>query len=62
MNPFEAQEATLHIPIHELGISAEETYQMEDLLTDTCYSVRGETFHIRLDPNIEPAVIFSVYR
>jgi len=62
MNPFEAQETTLHIPIHELGISAGETYQMEDLLTDTCYSVQGETFHIRLDPNIEPAVIFSVYR
>lgn len=62
MNPFEVQEAVLHIPIHELGNSVGETYQLIDLLTDTRYSVKDDTFHIRLDPKIEPAVIFAVYR
>ena len=62
MNPFDTQEATLHIPIHDFGISAGEPYQMEDLLTDTRYSAQGETFHVRLDPNVEPAMILTVVR
>lgn len=62
MNPFEAQEATLHIPIHELGIPAEETYQLHDLLTEASFLVKGGTYHLRLDPHIEPAAIFAVRR
>jgi len=62
MNPFEVQEGTLHIPIVELGIPDHETYQLHDLLTDTYYLVKGEAYHLRLDPHAEPAAIFAVRR
>ena len=62
MDPFNAQEATLHIPIHEFGISGGDKYQLEDLLTDTRHDMQGDNFFIRLDPKVEPAVIFSLRR
>ncbi|RMH32290.1 MAG: alpha-1,4-glucan--maltose-1-phosphate maltosyltransferase [Nitrospirae bacterium] len=62
LDPFEAHEATLHIPIHELGIREDETYQLHELLTDTRHLVTGGTYHLRLNPQEEPAAIFLVRR
>ena len=62
LNPFQAQTARLTIPLGELGIDAEETYQMHDLLTDHRDLVIGDTYSIRLDPHVEPAAIFAIRR
>jgi starch synthase (maltosyl-transferring) len=62
LNPFQAQEVNLTIPIGELGIQAEEMYQLHDLLTDTRSLVKGNRYQIRLDPQQEPAAIFAVRR
>ena len=62
MNPFQTQEALLHIPIGEFGIHEDEIYQLHELLTDTYHLVKGSTYVIRLDPQEEPAAIFAVRR
>ena len=62
MDPFQTQEAVLHIPIDEIGLPEDETYQLHELLTDTRHLVKGRTYTIRLDPQTEPAAIFAVRR
>jgi starch synthase (maltosyl-transferring) len=62
MDPFQTQEAVLHIPIDEIGLKEDETYQLHELLTDTRHLVKGQTYTIRLDPQTEPAAIFAVRR
>lgn len=62
MDPFQTQEALLHIPIQDFGIAEEETYQLHELLTDTRHLVKGPHYTVRLDPQVEPAAIFAVRR
>ena len=62
LNPFQAQPARLTIPLADLGIAPDETYQMHDLLTDHRDLVIGDTYSIRLDPHTEPAAIFAIRR
>ncbi len=62
MDPFQAQEAVLHIPIDEIGLKDDETYQLHELLTDTRHLVKGRTYSLRLDPQTEPAAIFAIRR
>jgi starch synthase (maltosyl-transferring) len=62
MNPYQTQEAVLHIPIGELGVGEEDTYQLHELLTETYHLVKGSSYTIRLDPQDAPAAIFAVRR
>jgi starch synthase (maltosyl-transferring) len=62
LNPFQAQSATLTIPLRELGLAPDETYQLHDLITDRRDLVIGHTYSIRLDPHVEPATILAVRR
>jgi starch synthase (maltosyl-transferring) len=62
LNPFQAQTARLIIPLSDLGIEPDETYQMHDLLTDHRDLVIGDIYSIRLDPHHEPAAIFAIRR
>lgn len=62
MDPHHLQETVLHIPIEELGIAEDATYQLHELFTDTSHAVTGSTYSIRLDPHTEPAVIFAIRR
>ncbi|MGH7255836.1 MAG: maltotransferase domain-containing protein, partial [Nitrospirales bacterium] len=62
LNPFQAQEARLRIPIGDLGITPEETYQLHNLLTDHRALVKGDTHTIRLDPEVDPAAVYAVRR
>lgn len=62
LNPFQAQDCRLRIPIGELGIGPEETYQLHNLITDHRDLVKGDAHAIRLDPEAEPAAIFAVRR
>ena len=59
LDPFDAHETWLHLPLAEWGLEPEEPFQVEDLLT-------GETHlwhayqHMRLDPHDEPARLYAV--
>ena len=62
LNPFEPQESAVHVPIHDLGIRPDETYQLHDLITGRRYYWKGERNFIRLDPGNEPAHLFQLLR
>jgi starch synthase (maltosyl-transferring) len=62
MDPYTVHEARLRIPIEECGISEHDTYQMHELIQDTRHQVVGRDYTIRLDPNHEPAAIFTLRR
>ncbi|MCY1078408.1 alpha-1,4-glucan--maltose-1-phosphate maltosyltransferase [Archangium lansingense] len=60
-DPFHAQESVLHVPLQELGIQPDETYQVHELMTGERSLWQGPTAHVRLSPE-QPAAIWAVYR
>ena len=60
-DPYGTQESVLHIPLKELGIAQDETYQVHELMTDTRGLWQGPTAHVRLTPE-QPACIWAIYR
>ncbi|UCF21554.1 MAG: alpha-1,4-glucan--maltose-1-phosphate maltosyltransferase [Gemmatimonadota bacterium] len=50
MDPHQQQESTIHVPIAELGIGSDQTYEVEDLLTGERYTWRGSPNYVRLSP------------
>jgi starch synthase (maltosyl-transferring) len=62
LDPFRTQESNVLVPIHELGLRPDETYQLHDLITDRRYFWRGERNYVRLDPENEVAHIFRLLR
>jgi starch synthase (maltosyl-transferring) len=60
-DPFQPQESVLHLPLAELGIHPDETYQVHELMTDQRSLWQGPTAHVRLTPE-QPAAIWAVYR
>lgn len=62
LSPFHYQEAHLRIPIAALGIKPEDTYQLHNVITDRRDLMTGDSYIVRLDPQVEPAAIFVVRR
>lgn len=62
LSPFQYQEAHLRIPIAALGIKADETYQLHNVITDQRDQMVGDSYIIRLDPQVESVAIFVVRR
>jgi starch synthase (maltosyl-transferring) len=62
LDPHSTQESVLHFPADELGLLAEETYTMRDLLTGGAARWRGRTATVRLDPQAEPAQVLRFER
>ena len=62
LDPFAAHEARVTIPMEELGIAADETYELHELLTDRRRLVRGPRHPVTLDPAVAPAHIYRVER
>lgn len=62
LNPFQAQDTQLRIPIATFGIKPDEIYQLHNLITDQRDLVQGDTYALRLDPQVEPAAIYAVRR
>ncbi len=60
LDPFEAHEATLRLPMDDLGLAPEGRVQVHELITDQRQLWRGPAHVIRLDPRQEPAAIFRV--
>ncbi len=62
LDPFAAHEATLHLPLDELGFAADETYELHELLTDSRALGRGARQTVTLDPQVSPARIYKIER
>lgn len=62
LDPFATHEATLEIPLGEIGIATDETYELHELLADERRLVRGAAHAVRLDPRVAPAHIYRVGR
>ncbi len=60
LDPFDAREAEVTFPLSAMGIPAGETYEVEDLLSGQRHLWRGARQRVRLDPKIQPALIFRV--
>jgi starch synthase (maltosyl-transferring) len=62
LDPFSAHQATLHLPLDELGFAADETYELHELLTDSRALGRGARQTVTLDPQVSPARIYKIER
>jgi len=61
LDPFAPQEAILDVPLFELGIQPDESYQVHELLSDERALWQGPTTQVRLTLD-KPAAIWSVLR
>jgi starch synthase (maltosyl-transferring) len=55
-------ETMVEVPIDELGIGKDESYEMSDLLTGARYTWRGAKNYVRLDPAERVGHVFRVTR
>ena len=62
LDPFAVHETRVRLPLADLGIGPDETFQARDLITDARHLWKGPAQRIRLDPSVEPAVIFRLER
>jgi starch synthase (maltosyl-transferring) len=60
LDPFNAHEDTVTLPLAKFGIKEGQSYQMHDLLTGVIYSWKGASNYVRLDPQYNPAHIFKL--
>jgi starch synthase (maltosyl-transferring) len=60
LDPFNIQTAWVGVPYWEWGLTADEPYQVYDLLTNATYTWHGEHNYVELDPRKQPAHIFLV--
>jgi starch synthase (maltosyl-transferring) len=59
LDPFDAHETWLHLPLHEWDMEPDQPFQVEDLLTGDTH-LWHQHQHIRLDPHDEPARLYAV--
>ena len=62
LDPFRKQNSFLQVPIEEFGLTENDDYQVQDLLTDARYVWRGRENYVELDPEIQPAHVFLMRR
>ena len=62
LDPFAAHEATLHLPLAEVGVAEDETYELTELLTGARQLCRGATHAVQLDPRTAPAAVYRLAR
>jgi len=62
LDPHSMHETTIELPLNELGIGPDESYEMSDLLTGARYVWRGSRNYVRLDPVERVGHVFKVSR
>jgi len=60
LDPFDAHEARLELPMAELGLPPEGRLEVHELITDQRQLWRGPVHSLRLDPRREAAAIFHI--
>jgi starch synthase (maltosyl-transferring) len=61
LDPFETHGTPLHLPLAEIGVAPDETYELQELLTGSRRLCRGPLLTVNLDP-ATPAVVYRVGR
>jgi starch synthase (maltosyl-transferring) len=62
IDPDHTQSGMVELPLEELGIDAQQPYQVHDQLTDNRYMWSGRQNFVQLDPKAIPAHIFRLRR
>jgi starch synthase (maltosyl-transferring) len=62
VDPHQAHEGNVTVPIGALGIGDNEAYEVNDLLTGARYTWRGSRNYVRLDPTERVAHLFRIQR
>ena len=62
LDPFATHEATLQLPLAEIGIAPDETYELHELMDGDRRLMRGATHTVTLDPRTAPAHVYRVGR
>jgi len=60
LDPHHPQSGWLEVPLDELGIDRERSYEVEDLLSGTSYLWQGARNYVELKPQVCPAHVFQV--
>jgi len=60
LDPHQAHETTVEVPLERMGIGDTEGYEVVDLLNGLRYEWRGRRNYVRLDPNERVAHVFRV--
>jgi starch synthase (maltosyl-transferring) len=60
LDPHNAQQTIVHVPLGDMGIGADEAYEVHDLLTGARYVWRGERNYVRLDPALHAGHVLRV--
>jgi starch synthase (maltosyl-transferring) len=62
LDPYQAHDAFITVPVEEFGWLEGDSYQVHDLLWDERYLWTGRRNFVRLDPHTKPVHIFRVRR
>ena len=60
LDPHHAHHGWLTLPLEAFGLSPEQNYQMQDLITGAHFLWRGARNYVELDPRFVPAHIFRL--
>ena len=62
LDPHQAQEGLVTLPLEDLDLPANEPYPVHDLLNDARYTWNGTQNYVKLAPNESPAHLFRLSR
>lgn len=60
LDPHSVHETMVHVPTGDLGLTEEQSYEVEDLLTGMRYTWRGSRNYVRLDPAVQPGHVLRL--
>ena len=60
LDPRHPQEGWLDLDLEALGVEADQSFQVNDLLTEAHHVWQGSRSFIRLDPQVVPAHVFRI--
>lgn len=62
LSPHHAHSGWIHLPLADLGIPSDQSFQAHDLLSDARYIWHGPDNYVQLNPQVIPAHIFRIRR
>ncbi|HQR08898.1 MAG TPA: DUF3416 domain-containing protein [Gemmatales bacterium] len=60
LDPHKVQEGVVELDLEELGLAADQTYFVHDLMTNQTWNWKGPKNYVRIDPQIASAHLFVV--
>jgi starch synthase (maltosyl-transferring) len=60
LDPHRRHEGWVWLELGEIGVEADEPFEVHDLLTGATYDWQGNSNYVALDPSVTPAHVFAV--